>query len=248
MTFRHHHFVLDERNPYKLYSLILNAKIKHYNKIDLLVDFDKENASYNTNEFGTFSPNLAEKRVVILNFHTIAFQYLPPPYDTRCDPTYPKYRCRNRCRRFRLEQLERIPYVNIVKGRWKRRLLSFEDLKNSTVNELYTEAEKYCDKMCVADICSGNYTVTYSRHAIDRTDFDVEGVTSLESRPRTYSRSVPCFELYDFLYQVFCLLSFWLGFSFVGLNFFQLKRERRLDEAAKACTQNRHNCCSSCST
>ena len=233
VTLKQHNLVFGERNPSKLYSLILNPKIKHYGKIDLLVDFDKENASYSTNEFGTFSPNLADKRVVILTFRTISFEYLPPPFDTRCDSSYPKYRCLNQCRRFKLAPLKRIPYSNVVKGKWERRLLSFEDLKNSTVNELYLKIEDYCEKKCNIDACTGNYTVTYSHHAIDRNNFDVEVVTSLESRPRTHSRSVPCFELYDFLYQLFCLLAFWMGFSFVALNFIQSKSEKRFNEAAK---------------
>ena len=230
--FRQNDLILGAVNPSRLYSLILNPKINH-GKIDLIVYFDKANASYMSSEFRAVSPRLAPKRVVILTYHTIGYEFLPAPYDTRCDRLVHQHVCLNRCRKSRLEQFDRLPYTNLFKKKLKKRLLSFQDLKNSSVNDFYWRAEKECDEKCRTSICSGNYTLTYSRHAIDRTNFALEIVVSPEAVPRTISQSVPCFELYDFLYQVFCLLAFWLGFSFVGLNFIHKTRESRFNEAAK---------------
>ena len=225
--------VYGEINPAKLYSLILNPKIKHYRKIDLIMYFDKENASYISSDFRAISPSLAERRVVILTLHTIVFDYLPAPYETRCNPLYPRYKCLNQCRATKLLQLNRLPYSNIVKEQPKMQLLSFEDLKNPSVNEFYWRAENQCHEKCKTFVCSGNYSLTYARHAIGRTDSFVEVVVSPEAIPRTNSRSIPCFELYEFLYQIFCLLSFWLGFSFAGLNFILRKNEKRFNETAQ---------------
>ena len=220
-------------NPSRLYSLVLNPKMKQFSRIDLILYFDAVNASRISSEFRAISPNLAERRAVILSFHTIDFEYLPPPYDTRCNQVVPTSECMNQCRASKLMRLNRLPYTNLVKEKQKKRLLSFQDLKNSSMNDLYWETETQCDKKCKGYFCHGNYTLTYSRHAIDRTEFDVEVVASPEANPRTHYWAVPWFEFYDFLYHMFCLLAFWLGFSFVGLNFIHSRSENRFNEAAK---------------
>ena len=232
-SFKQQHLIYGEVNPSKLYSLILSPKVKNYSKIHLIVYFDGANASYISSDFRATSPNLDAKRVVILNFHTIVFTYLPPPYDTKCNPTYPQHKCINDCQKTKLRQMDRLPYSSLLKERTKRRLLSFEDLKNDTFNDFYWKAENYCREKCDAFICSDNYSLTYAHHALERTDFDVEVVVSLETAPRTFYWAVPCFELYDFLYQTLCLLAFWLGFSFVGLNLVLRKSEKRFNEAAR---------------
>ena len=220
-------------NPSRLYSLILHPNVKHYGKIDLIVYFDETNATYISSEFRAISPNLAEKRVVILSFHTIDSEYLPAPYDTRCNPVLLRTQCLSQCQQSKLMHLNRIPYANLVKEKQKKRLLSFQDLKNSSVNDLYRKTEAECDEKCKSTGCRAGYTLTYSRHAIDRTEFDVEVVVSPEANPRTHYWAVPWFEFYDFLYHMFCLLAFWLGFSFVGLNFIHSRSENRFNEAAK---------------
>ena len=232
-SFQQHSLAFTEINPAKLYSLILNPRIKHYSKIDLIVYFDDSNAPYDSSDFRAISPSLADKRVVILTFHTIIYEYLPSPYNTRCDPVQPKSKCLNECQEKKLMQLDRLPYSNLVKNKLKKKLMSFEDLKNSTINAYYRKAEKHCHEKCNRVLCAGNYTLTFSRHAIDQTIYNVEVAVSLESIPRTRHSAVPCFEFYDFLYQMFCLFAFWLGFSFVGLNFIRNTRERRFNQAAK---------------
>lgn len=233
VVYKQHSFVFTELNSAKLYSLILEPKVANYGKIDLVVYFDSENASYDSGDFRAISPNLAEKRVVLLTYHTIVFSYLPPPYDTRCDPNYPKYKCIDDCRAVKLLQLGRLPFSNLLKERMKVRLVSFKDLKNSTFNEFYRKAENYCHEKCKTSICSGNYTLTYSRHVLDRTNFSIEVVVSVESIPRTRHWTVPRIQFYEFFYQMFCLLAFWLGFSFVGLNFIRNTKEKRFNQAAK---------------
>ena len=232
-NFAQHSLVFGQKNPSKLYSLILNAKIKHHRKIDLILYFDAANASHYSSDFRAISPRFSGKRLVSLTSHTIVFSYLPAPYDTRCNPVYSMIKCLDDCRASKLTQVNRLPYSNFVKEKRPTRLLSFQDLKNSSINKLYWQIENHCSKKCDFVKCSGNYSLTYSRHAIGRTEFDIEVVVSPEAAPRTHARSVPCFELYDFLYQIFCLLAFWLGFSFVGLNFIGKIEERRFKEAAR---------------
>ena len=225
--------VFGATNPARMYSLVLNQKIKHYAKIDLIVYFDSANASHISSEFRAVSPNLAERRAIILTFHTDVFDYLPAPYNPRCDSSLTESTCLNQCRASKLMQLDRLPYINMFKDKWRRRLLSFKDITNSSVNEFYRRLENHCHNKCRTFRCSGNHTLTYSRHAIYRTEFDVEVVVSPEANPRTHYWTVPRFQLYDFLYQMFCLLAFWLGFSFIGLNFIHSHSESRFNEAAK---------------
>ena len=232
-NFRQHHLTFGAINPSRLYSLILNPKIKHFGELDLTVYFDSRNMSYVSSEFRAFSPNLAEKRVVILTFSTILFNSLPAPYDTRCDSHSLQSECRNRCWTSGLAHLDRVPYTNRVKEKSKKRLVSFRDLRDQRTNELHSQVENYCNERCKFSACSGNYTLTYSRHAIGPSEFDVEVVLSPEANPRIHALSVPRFELHDFSYQIFCLLAFWLGFSFVGLDFIHNVNERRFKEAAK---------------
>ena len=232
-NFQQHHLAFGALNTAKLYSLILNPKIKNYGKIDLIVEFVKDKASFVSDQFRAISPSLSERRVVFLTFHTTVFEFLPFPYNTRCDPVFVESQCLNRCRASRLTRINRIPYTNLVEEKLNKKFLSFKDLKNSSVNDFYWQVESECEEKCQVPGCSGNYTLTYSRHAVDRSNFEIELVISPEANPRTHYWTVASFELHEFLYQMFCLLAFWLGFSFLGLNFIKKTSDARFNEAAR---------------
>lgn len=217
-----------EINPSKFYSLILSPRLKN-KTLDLIVYFDSENASYISNDYAAQSTKIAEKRVVVLTFQTIVFEFLPLPYDTKCNPTKSFSKCKNICLQKGLAKYQRLPYGNTIVDHSELRLLSFEDLNNSTLNRFWRRLENYCTKNCNSFICSGDYTLTYSNHVLGRTVYDVEIVVNVESKPRTYSKSMPLFPFYEFYYLLFCLCTFWLNLSFIGLDVIKKKQQRQVD-------------------
>lgn len=244
-TFSQWEFVSRGTNPAKLYSLILNPQLKDFGKLELVVYFDISNASYSSSDSRTISSKSNSKRTVILAYNTFVVQYLPSPYDTRCLEFTGQTKCRHKCftRGLRDAGLTHLaPYSNtILEAEMNRdksrgldpKLMSFHHLKNKSINDLWNRLEHECPKKCSFTTCSDNYTMTYSSKVYGRGLFDVELIVNVDAMPRTLATSVPRFPFYDFYYQMFCLMAFWLGFSFIRLDIARRKREKRLTDCVK---------------
>ena len=231
--YRQWKFVFRETNPSKLYSLILNPIAKNFKQIDLIVYFDSHRAAYTSTEFRAISQKVAKKRTVMLNFHTEIFVSLPRPYDTKCNPFFTDRQCKDDCFASGIGKYGLIPFRNTVLQGSNLKLLSYRYLNNVTLYRKWMKLERNCHKRCLSRLCSTNFTLTYAKHLFGRTEFDVELVINVEASPRTYSESKPLFPFYDFYYQVFCLLAFWLGFSFVSLDFIRKRKNEQLTVTAK---------------
>ena len=53
---------------------------------------------------------------------------------------------------------------------------------------------------------------------MDRSEFAIEYIITTSPNPITQQDAIARVTLYDFLYQVLCCFSFWVGFSFLSLS------------------------------
>ena len=189
-------------------------------------------AAYTSSEFPAVSQKSKKRRAVSLNFHTEIVESLPRPYDTKCDPFLTDRECKDNCFAVGLRKFGFVPFQNTVLQGSDLQLLSHPlysvYLRNATIYKHWMKLERKCHERCLSNLCSINFTMTYAKEFHGRTEFPIELVVNGEAGPRTKSMSKPRFPLYDFFYQIFCLLSFWLGFSFVGLDFIRNGREDRV--------------------
>ena len=226
--------VFRETNPSKLYSLILNPKVKHLDHLNFVLFFpDDSLIPYGSSEYPAISQKTTNKRVVMLTFHTEIQESLPKPYDTSCNPFLNDKLCREKCFEGGLSQFNLVPFQNTISEKFHSKLLTYNHLKNVTLYKYWLDLERKCHSSCLLNLCSANITMTYSSNFPGKSEFDVEVLVNTEAGPRIRSVSLPRFPFYDFYYQMFCLFTFWLDFSFVGLNLIRKRREKLVSENAK---------------
>ena len=228
-------FVFRETNPSKLYSLILNPKVKRLDKLNFVVFYpdDESFEPYTSSEYLAVVPKTGKKRVVMLSFLTEVHKSLPKPYDTKCRPSLSRKKCKEKCFKAGLVQFNLVPFQNTVVRKFDSSLLTYNYFKNITLYEHWVKLEHKCHESCLIKTCSYNFTKTYARNFPGKTELDVEVLVNTGAGPRIHSIFFPRFPFYDFYYQMFCLFTFWLNFSFVGLNFMSKKREKLVDANAK---------------
>ena len=98
------------------------------------------------------------------------------------------------------------------------RFLSYSDLLNDSVNEMWKPTELRYDKKCWRQYCHSAVTTTFVE---DR--FPVKGLQNilavgLPSHPIVTIDAYPVMTRYQFMYEILCCFSFWLGVSFVDLK------------------------------
>lgn len=210
-------FQFAEVNPGIIYSLILRPEIKKFSKVKLVAYFGKE-APFQSIEYLAISPKRKGKRFQILSYHLKVVQLLPPPYDTKCNELIGSSRCKQICYKKGLESLERLSYSETEIEPIPVKRICYSDLVNKSTNEHFRTLERTCYQRCQTQRCSYNYTQTYLSNPISRAEYEIEFAIDSAAFPVTYSKSQARYTMYDFYYQIFACLAFWLGFSFLILQ------------------------------
>ena len=227
-------FVFRETNPSKLYSLILNPKVKHFRRLDLILFYpDDSLVPYTSDEYLAISHKISNKRVVMLTSRTRIRSSLPSPYDTKCSLFAASGVCREQCFASGLSQFNLIPYQHSVSQKFDSKLFRYKHMKNASLYKYWLDLERKCHLKCLLNLCKSNFSMTYARNFPGKTEFNVEILVKTEVGPRIRSLSLARFPFIDFYYQMFCLLTFWLDFSFVGLDMIRKRREKLISKNVK---------------
>lgn len=207
-------------NPGLLYSIIPMDKFSKFLKTMFVIHFDYSYPII-SKDFGVRSAKLdGKKNLQTLTFVKREIKYLPSPYDTACDDEHNSF-CATYCYSLGLEKYKRNPHTGIITYPNKKTILTFTDLQNETMYKEWKELELKCEKKCKKP-CVFTYSLTYISHAIERTEFKMEILITSPIEPLAQYEAVPRMLHYDYLYQIFCSLAFWIGFSFLNINLFEL--------------------------
>lgn len=200
-------------NPGVLYSIIPHSILKNFVSIELILFFG--DFPYLSKEFAASSLRTLGPKLQVLTYDSYRYSLLPPPYDTMCvDEHIPQPECYMRG----LKNINRLPWGGLFTEPLPRKLLSYSDLKNETINKLLLRLERKCNRIKVILSCKGSYTQTFISRPLDRTDFDIEFIVQATRYPIIKRRWIARVTLYEFYFQTLCCLNFWLGFTFVASN------------------------------
>lgn len=160
----------------------------------------------------------AKSQVISLSnkLHRIRLQ--PDPYDTRCDPMQDGVACFEDCLYQARGRLDRLPYSSRCDEQLPLHILSYTDLTNETMNQLWIDIEHQCEEACTREVCDLEFTTTTHEGAVKVNGSRILFAVLSPSFPNTIVTAVPMMRFYEFTYQIFCCLSFWLGFAIINLN------------------------------
>ena len=204
-------------NPSIVYSIIINSKALISHMVNIFTQFDDE-LPWISSEFSVQVYKSDLSNMISLSNRLYRVHYLPAPYDTSCDPDIEPLGCFNKCILQVLSRYNRISYGSTEDRRLDMRFLSYSDLVNGSVNEIWRQTELFCDKRCWKSRCEYGFTST-----IIENEFPVKNLKNIlavdfPAHPTVEMTTVPVMTLHHFMYELFCCFSFWLGVSLIDLQ------------------------------
>ena len=203
-------------NPNIIYAIILSSKVHLPEKLYVFTKFFDTSLSF---EFPVrvYTSDM-QNNIISLSNQVYVFSMLPAPYDTYCDEAWGREKCLEACTSKALSRYNRISYGSTENRTLDMRFLSYSDLLNDSVNEMWRRAEVLCDKKCWQSSCRVILTTTFVQNR-----FPVKGLRNifavgLPSHPIVRMKAVPVMKSYQLVYEILCCFSFWLGLSFVDLT------------------------------
>ena len=203
-------------NPNIIYAIILSSKVHLPDKLYVFTKFFDTSLSV---EFPVriYTSDM-QNNIISLSNQVYVFSMLPAPYDTYCEETWSRAECLEACTSKVLSRYNRISYGGTENRTLDMRFLSYSDLLNGSVNEMWRQTELLCDKKCWRNSCHFVITTTFFE---DR--FPVNGMRNvlaidLPSHPKVMMDAYPVMTLYQFMYEILCCFSFWLGVSLIDLK------------------------------
>ena len=170
-----------------------------------------------SNQYVTVDTSKSGKVICLANkLHRIRLQ--PAPYETRCNPKQSGVTCLENCLYASKARLDRLPYSSRCDEDLPLKTLSFTDLLNEKMNQLWLDIESECNSKCNFEACDYNFTTATHEGTIRLNDQRTLFAILSPSFPNTIVTALPVMHFYDFAYQIFCCTSFWLGFSIISLN------------------------------
>ena len=173
---------------------------------------------------------------VTVRYNWILSELLPPPYDTMCIQNTSE--CLTKCYAPVEKLLDREFNTNIVPFPSKRHHLSHADLRNETVQQIVSEAEKRCIDGCTERGCHLSFTVTIADHTW-LADPDPQPVLYIHVKtpqhPDVQVTAIARWDLMSFLIYLCNCFSTWFGIDFLFIlnirtaRFKMTKRRRKPD-------------------
>ena len=202
-------------SPGIMYSLILNPIVAKFLTVNVAA------SSGHAYPFTSILYAASSFRRYVNKMQLVSYQLsfkssLPPPYDTRCSLNTEDTCIENCYENCFIRHVGRVPFNYLIIHGSDKRFLSYSDLRNRTIYDLYVSCNKKCSG-CYQQLCDYNFTKTYLSSYF-RSNNTIEFVMDLPVHPHSHSKAEPVVSLYDFYYQIFCSLSFWLGFTFFNVN------------------------------
>lgn len=199
-----------EGNSSTLYSIVPRddlAKVSHYQAI--VSNGLPEISRYLVSE----SWRQSQHEALELDFKIVKYSLLPHPFSTGCSSylTQSITDCRETC--WDYSKWKRVPFSNLIDRPIDLPIVDYIDMKNESFINAYERAEVFCETVCGLP-CDESFTNTY--HEIDETDELLELTMSYPKYPVNQFIAVPRFTVYQYVYQVFCSASFWIGFSIIN--------------------------------
>lgn len=210
-------------NPGIIYSLILGREVSKF-KTFKVISFPGSRRPFLSKEFAAWSSKTKFKRLQFVSYQLRKVTQLPPPYDTGCSSS--NVFCRMSCYNESVRKLNRLSNGEVSIEPLPVKIISYSDLVQPEVNEYWRGLEQKCFRKCrFKTACAFQYTQTYISYAMDRTDESVELAADIANNPTAIVSASARTTLFDFYYQIFCSLSFWLGLSILSLNPFKVRRK-----------------------
>lgn len=216
-------------SPGIMFTLILNPDLARFERIGIAASSGSD-YPITSSRYSAFSYKTPGNRLKVISYHFRFVTSLPRPYDTKCSFHIRSPECIQKCLdKCFTSKVNRIPFTHLLTEGSEKRIVSYKDLKNKTVYDLYLKCNSLCKKNCKEDLCHFNYTKTYISGTFRSTN-KIEVAMDLPTHPNIHYEAVAIVSLYDYYYQIFSSISFWLGFTFIGVNpvvhYFNYKREK----------------------
>lgn len=213
-------------NPGILWAVNLNEKFRFAKKLWIVSGFGSLDIPNESMEYPAFYYDFKNDSLILISNRVYTIHLLPPPYDTGCIRTSDRDSCLRNCYSHFERKFNRTVYSISRDEEVDMKVLSYGDLLNSSVNDYWRRTESKCGQKCTKTICSYNFTVTSIDQHLPLSNFRYTLALSSPTHPTTESFRVARTTLYDFIYQILCTASFWLGFSMVDVNPFNLLLKR----------------------
>lgn len=212
--------------PGMIYAVELTPRVPFASRMHVYLHFGAEIPDFSS-KYKTLDLS-CKNAITILSNGIFQVRQLPSPYDTNCNPIMGSSTCFNKCSSKALLTYNRIPYSSRHREPLPIHRLTYTDLLNKTMSQVWQQTIKDCSEICWRISCNYNYSLTLSFDTIRSTVYNSTIIAALSpSHPTGTSTAKPVMILYDFLYQVFCCLSFWIGFSFINSNPFRYISQRK---------------------
>ena len=216
-------------NPGVVYSIIFHSKVHFSKKLNVFAPFGNEIPRMSVEFPVRVYRSDLEKNMISLSNRLYRIKYLPAPYDTSCNPVRSREQCLEDCMSQVLSKYDRISYVNTEERPLDMPFLSYSDLLNDSINDMWRKTEMFCLKKCHKHFCNISFTTTFIDGQFPVADMKNVFAVNLPSHPSVEMRTVPVMSLYYFLYELLCCFSFWLGVSFVDLSPTPALMKRRME-------------------
>lgn len=193
-----------------IYSVILSdeiARVVHYQAIvsDSLPDVSRFLVSESWKQ--------SKNEKVKLGYQLVEYTLLSYPFELACK----KYddvsitECLADCWNF--TRWSRVPFSIITDRPVGFPVVNYVDMKNETFADAYVIAEQHCDKICSIP-CKDSFSSTF--HEIESLNDSLELALSYPKYPVYQLIAIPLHTMDEYIFQLFCSASFWIGASLVN--------------------------------
>ena len=229
-----HKVSLSIYNRRKIYSVRLNDEFRGSHTISMMSYFSdrilgdnnwwilpQESRKYAMSmlRLSDFDKNLTEHSSFYISHVHYKFQFMPPPYDTRCTTIADqwKMKCETECSYKVYERYSRIPPDGMSLIPLNLKVISKADLKNITMVRDIEIEEEECMKDCVYNWCTDHFTVTEVIEALTQHN-KITLASTCSMSPTHRLIFYPKHSLDELLIFITSSFGVWFGFSFVALN------------------------------
>lgn len=157
-------------------------------------------------------------QLVRLRYQIYTSTRLPPPYDTQCSETGNSNECEIAC--IDLDKIGLVPYSHVIEEPIDLPLINYYHLKNESVSDYVEAALERCTSVCKVR-CHSSLIRTVPISHVSNHSHQI----SLNSpqNPELFFNAYAVYTIYEFVYQLACSASFWVGLSLPNMIEFAVK-------------------------
>ena len=171
-------------------------------------------------EFNSKTRSAQYNRFTVHTYTMITYN-LPPPYETRCYD-YPAHgfanevHCVQTClENHTLNHFDKLPFSSFISVPSNKRITSYIDMQNDSLNSRLEELTNSCNKMCSYAVCVDGVIVTTTDAKLD-DNFTFKYI--VPQQPSIKLLLYPKMKFVEFFTHLFSIVSTWTGISVLSLN------------------------------